>query len=269
MSLIASEIRKVRFARTYRSLLLAATALSILSCVASPYAVHTQQTARAGLAMPGLDNPQVVSGMYAKSVAGYILVVVIGVIMMAGEFRNGTAVATFLAAPRRTSVLAAKLAVAAAVGVTVMVVSMTLGVIACYLTLQRYAEAVAPAVGTFSHLAVIAVVSGAVLAVIGVALGTLIRNQTVAITVTIAWLYIVDALLVLLWPAGGKYLPSGLITGMMALDLQASETPAGGVAVGIDTTNLLSPTAATFWLVGYGVVFAGLAVATSLRRDVD
>jgi ABC-type transport system involved in multi-copper enzyme maturation permease subunit len=163
-------------------------------------------------------------------------------------------------------VLAAKLVVAALVGVVVMVTSMGLGVAACYLTLQQFPEAVAPVAGTFGHLAVIAVVSGAVLAVIGVALGTLIRNQTVAITVSIAWLYIVDTLVVLLWPSGGKYLPSGLIAGMMALNLQASEN---GTSVGIDTTNMLTPTAATLALLGYGVVFAGLAVATSLRRDVD
>lgn len=266
MSLVRSELRKVRYARSYRYLLLSSAALSILSCVASPYAVHTAALAASGVKMSGLDDPAMVSGMYAKSVAGYILVVVIGVLMMAGEFRNNTAVATFLAAPRRASVLGAKLLVAAGFGVVVMVVSMGLGVAACWVTLRQFPEAVSPAAGTFTHLVDIAVVSGAVLAVIGVALGTLIRNQTVAIVVTIVWLYVIDTLLILLWPTGGKYLPSGLITGMMSLDLQAQEQ---GTNLGIDTTQYLHPVPATLGLVGYGVVFAIVASVTTLRRDVD
>ena len=145
----------------------------------SPYAIHTRKIEQAGLAMAGLDDAQMVSGMYAKSVAGYIVVVAIGVIMMAGEYRNGTAVATFLAAPRRATVLAAKLAVAALVGVSVMTVSMLAGIAACWVALRAYPEAVPPVPGTFTNLGIIAVVSGAVLAVIGVAIGTLVRNQEI------------------------------------------------------------------------------------------
>ena len=266
MNLIKSEFRKVLYARTYRYLILSSTALAVLSCVASPYAVHSQELAKQGLQLSGLDDPQMVSGMYAKSVGGYIFVVIMGVLMMAGEFRNRTAVATFLGAPRRKSVFFAKLIVAAFTGMVTMIVAAVVGSLACWTILKQFDEAVAPAPGTFTHLATLAIVSGAVLAVVGLALGTLIRNLGFAMGIAVVWLYIVDTMLVLFWPSGGKFLPSGLIAGMMALNLQAQDSSVG---VGLDTTAYLSPTPAALLLLGYGVVFAAVAMVTTMRRDID
>jgi hypothetical protein len=73
---------------------------------------------------------------------------------------------------------------------------------------------------------------------------------------------VIDPILLLVWPDAGKFLPSGLITAMMALDIQSPE-------LGFDTTNYLPPLTATLVLLGYGVVFGAVAVATSLRRDID
>ena len=89
-----------------------------------------EEAVTGALSFNGLADPQMVSGMYAKAVGGYLIAVIIGVLAMAGEFRNGTAVATFLAAPRRLAVLAAKLVVAAGAGVVTMIVSTAAGVAA-------------------------------------------------------------------------------------------------------------------------------------------
>ena len=263
MNLVKSEFLKVLYARTYRWLVVGAVALAVLSSVASPYAVHALANETT---LSQLNDPQMVSGMYAKAVGGYLIVVVMGVLLMAGEFRHHTSVATFLAAPRRASVLIAKLVVSVGVGIATMIISTGLGVVACAATLQMFPEAVAPAPGTFSHLAVIAVVTGAVLAAIGVAVGTLIRNQATAVSLVFVWMYLVERLLVLFWPTGGKYLPTGLITGMMALHLEGSDKATG---LGLNTADYLSATPATFLLLGYGAVFAVLAIVTSLRRDID
>ena len=99
MSLLRSEARKVRYTRSYRYLALGAVALAVLSAAASPYVVHTATT-NGEMSFGGLDDAQMVSGMYAKAVGGYLIVVIMGVLAMAGEFRNSTAVATFLAAPQ-------------------------------------------------------------------------------------------------------------------------------------------------------------------------
>lgn len=265
MSLLTSELRKIRYARSYRYLLLGAVALAVLSAGASPYVMH-QMLETGEIRFNGLTDPNMVSGMYAKAVGGYIVVVVMGVMIMAGEFRNRTAVATFLTAPRRAAVLAAKLAVATIAGITTMLVSTALGVAACWLALQQYPEAVAPAAGTFTHLAGICVVSGAVLAVIGVAVGTLIRNQGLAIGLTLMWLFLIERLIVVFWSAGGKYLPTGLITGMMSLRLEGSDRTTGFM---LDTASYLDFWPAAAILLAYGAVFAVVAVTTTLRRDVD
>jgi hypothetical protein len=100
------------------------------------------------------------------------------------------------------------------------------------------------------------------LGIIGVALGTLVRNQMLAITGALLYLFVIDPILLALAPDTGKYLPVGLITAMLALDIEAPE-------FGIDTTAYLPPLTATVVLLGYGAVFAGLAIATSLRRDIE
>ena len=83
-----------------------------------------------------------------------------------------------------------------------------------------------------------------------------------AITGALVYLFVIDPLLLALWPDAGKYLPSGLITAMLSINVDAPE-------LGFDTTNFLPPLEATGFLLLYGVVFAGVAVATSLRRDID
>lgn len=265
MSLVTSELRKIRYARSYRYLLLGAVALAVLSAGASPYVMH-QMLETGEVKFNGLTDPQVVSSMYAKAVGGYIIVVIMGVMIMAGEFRNRTAVATFLTAPRRAAVLTAKLGVAALAGVATMLVSTGVGVAACWVALKQYPEAVAPAAGTFTHLTAIAVVSGAVLAIIGVAVGTLIRNQGLAIGLTMMWLFLIERLIVVFWSAGGKFLPTGLITGMMALRLEGGDRSTG---LRLDTAEYLDFWPATALLLAYGAAFAAIAVTTSLRRDVD
>jgi len=49
---------------------------------------------------------------------------------------------------------------------------------------------------------------------------------------------------------------------MLALDIEAPE-------FGIDTAAYLPPITAVVVLLGYGAVFATLAIATSLRRDIE
>ena len=58
--------------------------------------------------------------------SGAILLLVIGILMTAGEFRHGTATSTFLISPDRRRVIGAKLVAAALVGVVVALASVAL-----------------------------------------------------------------------------------------------------------------------------------------------
>lgn len=259
--LIKSEIRKLVYTRSFWFLILGAAALSALSSAASPYAMSRIATSKVMF-----GNANLIDSLYSKAVGGYLFVVILGVLVMAGEFRHGTAVATFLTAPKRASVLIAKIITASLAGVLTMVVSIAVGVLAAKIALSFYPEAVAPHWEVFLNLAAVAVVSGVVLSLFGVAIGTLIRNQMVAVVSVIIWMNIIERLITVFLPDWGKWLPTGALTGMMALDLHFTSNRIG---LNLNTTDYLDPWSATAVLVGYGVAFAAIAIATSLRRDID
>ena len=258
MNLLKSEWRKLIYVRANWGLLIAATLISMLSVVVTPFIIDSQGE----LFGFGLEDQQAVDSVYANGISGYIFVIILGIMLMAGEFRHGTAVATFLTAPKRGSVVLAKLAVAALGGVLLMVISSVFSFAAGFFALQSFPEAAAPSENLFINTLLASVIAGAVLAVIGVSLGTLVRNQMLAIIGALIYLFIVDPLLLALWPDAGKWLPSGLITAMLALDIQAPE-------LGFDTSDYLPALTATLVLLGYGMVFAVTAWATSLKRDIE
>ena len=257
-ALLKSEWRKLTYARAHWGLLIAGILLAGLSTAVTPVILDNPAT---GFGL-SLDQTQSVDAVYANAISAYFFAIIIGIMLMSGEFRHGTAVATFLTAPKRGTVLATKLVIAAIGGMLVMVISTAAGLAGGWVGLSFFPDAASPTNEVFINTMLAAVVSGAVLGIIGVALGTLVRNQMLAITGALLYLFVIDPILLALAPDTGKYLPQGLIVSMLALDIEAPE-------FGIDTTAYLPPLTATVVLLGYGAVFAGLAIATSLRRDID
>lgn len=260
LALFKSEWRKLIYVPANWGLLIAASFISVLSVVVTPFILTAGNTGE--LLGLGLDQKAAVDATYANGISGYIFAIILGIMLMAGEFRHGTAVATFLTAPRRGVVLTAKLVIAAIGGVLLMVISTGASLISGYFTLLSFEDVAEPSENLFLNTMIAATISGAVLGVIGVAIGTLIRNQMLAIVGALVYLFLIDPLLLALWPDAGKFLPSGLITAMLAIDISAPE-------LGFDTTNYLPGLTATLVLLGYGAVFAFVAIATSLRRDID
>lgn len=258
MNLLKSEWRKLVYVRAHWGLLIAAILIAALGTGVTPVILDSSGE----LFGFGLEQQQAVDSVYANAISGYIFAVILGIMLMAGEFRHGTAVATFLAAPRRAQVVTSKLLISAIAGALVMLISTVAALGAGWFALSFYPDAAAPSEGIFVNTIIAALVSGAVLGVIGIAIGTLIRNQMLAIVITLIYLYVIDPILLALWADAGKWLPSGLITAMLALDIDAPE-------LGFDTSLYLPALTATLVLLGFGVVFAGVAVATSLRRDVE
>lgn len=258
MNLVKSEWRKLTYARAHWGLMIAATFISTLSVVVTPFILDSQGE----LFGFGLDQTEAIDSVYANGISGYIFAIILGIMLMAGEFRHGTAVATFLTAPKRATVLGAKLAIAAVGGILIMWISTGLSFLAGYIVLLNFEDAASPSDSLFLNTLIAATIGGAVLGVIGVAIGTLVRNQMLGITGALVYLFVIDPILLALWPDTGKYLPTGLITAMLAIDVDAPE-------LGFDTSNYLPPLEATGFLLLYGVVFAAVAVATSLRRDID
>ncbi len=260
MKLLVSELRKVIYVRSNWGLLVGAIFISAVgTAVTVPILAPVEGGAVFGVS---LQETSGVDSVYANAVSGYIFAIILGILLMSGEFRHGTAVATFLTSPKRYRVVFAKLAVSALAAAALMIISAVAGFIAGWLALQTVDDAASPSENLFLNLILASALAGAVLGVIGLAIGTLIKNQLLAIVVTLVYLFIVDPLLLALFPDSAKFLPTGLITAMLNLDIDAPE-------LGINTNNYLPPFEAAGFLVAFGVVFAGVAMFTSLRRDID
>ena len=261
--LLKSEYRKIVYTKTVYGYTLGAIALALLSSYPAAYAVTKSADLLNG---SSLMDPQMVDGIYGKAISSYLFAMLLGIVFMGNEYQNGMAISTFLATPVRTHVLRAKMIIAAVAGVILMLISTGFGFIGAYLGLSNYHHA-APNPSTFINLTVASVVSCAVLAVMGVAIGALIRNVRIATTGSIIYLLVVERLIVLFWSAGGKFLPSGLIVGMMNVHIK------GGLhvkkALDINTSDYLGALPSTLLLLVYAAAFAGIAIYVSLRRDVN
>jgi ABC-type transport system involved in multi-copper enzyme maturation permease subunit len=260
VNLIKSEFLKVIYQRRTYGLLLVGVALAALAAGVSPWAMTQLTQGNLG----SLSQAAAIDSVYAKALGSYIFVVIIGVMMMASEFQHHTAIATYLVSPKRSNAYFAKLVVATIVGAIYMLITTGLGMVAGAIALGYYPDAVAPTDGKIIDLLAASLLIGAVLSVMGLAIGTLIRNQNAAVTTSLVWFFLVDRLLGVLFTDIGKYLPTGLVTAMMNLQVKVKT---GGIT--IDSSQYLDPWPATGLLLAYGVVFGAVAMATSMRRDID
>jgi ABC-type transport system involved in multi-copper enzyme maturation permease subunit len=232
--------------------------VAVLSTVVTPIVIEQDESGVFG----SLSDQAMVDGVYANAISSYIFAIILGILIMSGEFRHGTAVATFLASPKRARVLVAKLVVAAVAGAVFQIISAGLAVGTGFYTLTFFENVASPSDSVFINLAVASVLSGAVLGLVGVAIGSLIRNQLIAIVSTLVWLFVLEPIVLLLLVDAGKWLPTGAITGMLALEFESE-------AIGVSTADYLSPGVSVLVLLGYGAVFAVVALVTSMRRDID
>lgn len=183
---------------------------------------------------------------------GSILAIVLGVLISAGEFRHGTITDTYLTTPRRGRVLTAKLAAGFAVGAAAGLASAatTLAVSASWLSATDNALPLGEGYVWLTLLG--GLLWCTAYAVIGVAVGTLTRNPVLGIVGALAWLYVIEGIVVSAFEDVGRWLPSGAAS-----------------AVGKAVKDGLLPQWGGVVMLGvYAAVIAGVAGLTTLRRDV-
>jgi hypothetical protein len=171
---------------------------------------------------------------------------------MAGEFRHNTATSTFLISPNRGRVVVAKIAASALVGAGLALIAsaLTLAVALPWLATKHiHVDIFSRNVGLVLLGAVAAMT---VYGAIGVAVGSLIRNQMAAVVIALAWVLVVESLLVgfaheiLRWTPGG----------------------ATAALTGATTDGLLPMWGGAVLLVAYGLAFATAGTRFTMRRDV-
>ena len=177
---------------------------------------------------------------------------VLGIMAVAGEYRDGTIIDTFLSTPRRSRVLAAKLVAYTGLGLVYGILSATTALIVAALWFASKGVAFDPAAAPVWQTLVGVALWMPLYAAIGVALGALVRNLGTAIAISLAWIALVEGIAMNLLGGLGRWLP-------MASGMALDNVPQG---------NLLPQVTGGLVLAAYAVLFAVLANLATTRSDV-
>jgi ABC-2 type transport system permease protein len=254
--LLRSEVRKLTTGRT----IVVLTVFGLLLAGAS---------AAFGLFATELVGPftgserQVAEAVGAGPSGSSVVALIVGILSVTTEFRHATIGRTLQLAPSRSRVLVAKLA--AAVAYSVVLVTLTLVVVAALIAVAAAGSDVGPQWGPEATRALWqAPIGFALTAMLGVALGALLRSQVIAVAVTLVWLFVVESLVVFLAPSVGRYLPFQALEALFADGSQSIviDGGGGGMNFGIE---VLDPGVALVVFLSY-VVAACVAAGVHLTR---
>jgi ABC-type transport system involved in multi-copper enzyme maturation permease subunit len=259
-ALVRSELKKISSTRLWWGLLLGAMLWTGLNAGITAGFAGIEPGAGQP-ATPGLDTPEAIRSVYAAAAFGgaYVFALILGITGMTQEYRYQTITPTFLVCPRRSRVVGAKIVAHLAVGVlygaAALVAAVAVG--ALVIGLRGY-DLGFGAERLWSSM-VLAVVAVALWTLIGIGIGTFIRNQVVAILVGILVTFLLEPLITvalnaLELEAVGKFLPSNASSALMA--------PSNSFV------DYLDWWAGGLVLLGYAAVLAGLGMLANIRRDV-
>lgn len=271
MTALRVELRKVATTRMWWILLLGLVGyMAFLAGILAVAFTRPEILAGAGGSDAGaqgfpMDPTSVATSIYTLPAStGYVFPLVIGALMMTGEFRYQTITATFLAQPRRGVVLTAKMAASLLVGLV--------GGVAATLATALVGAAVLAATGeatllddpTIRRSLVLTCLAMGIWAMVGTGFGAVLTNQVASILVVLAFTQFVEPILRLF--LGGNATTAGI---SRFLPSAAGEALAGGGLFG----GFTQADPLTWWqgglvLLAYALVFASIGAATTLRRDV-
>ncbi|MHB1391032.1 MAG: hypothetical protein ACYCXF_07375 [Thermoleophilia bacterium] len=201
-SLFSAEFLKLRTTRTASALLGAIVVITALSVAAT--------VARAIPGNVSLESDEGIRAVLHVAGSGALFVLMLGIIVTAGEYRQRTAVDTFLTTPRRSRVLAAKLAASISAGVVFGSVATVAAVATAALAYHFKGLNLPLGTGLAWKILLGSVTYAALFGGLGASIGSLIRNQIVAIIGSIAVLIIAEPMIFVISPAVGRWLPAAM-----------------------------------------------------------
>jgi len=259
--LVRSELRKIVSTRLWWGLLLGAVVYTAVQAgVTAGFAGVTLSTAQPATA--GLDTAAGIRGVYAESLftGSYILAMILGITGMTGEYRYQTITSTFLVSPRRSRVVGAKLAAHLLVGLGYGIVALVTALVVGGLVIGVRGHGLGYGVDRLWPSIVLAVVAVGLWTVLGIGIGTLIRNQVAAILIGVFVIFLLQPLLTLGLSAANldsvaKWLPTNASSALMA--------------PGVTIVDYLTWWGGGLVLLGYALVLAALGIVLSVRRDIS
>ena len=241
--LLAAEYLKLRTTKTTWALLVATIVTTALAVVGAIIVASNSKL--------NLESLRGIRTVLHVTASGGIFVLVLGVIISAGEYRQRTATDTFLTTPKRWKVITSKLMVATSAGVVFGALSAgTAMAVANHL---YSAKGYTFPLGSAQAWTILggSVLAAALFGALGAATGSLVRNQISAIVGWMAFLFVIENIILGFSATLERWLPAALSRSLVR-DPNADLLPQGTAAI---------------VLVIYGVVIMLTAVLTERRRD--
>jgi ABC-type transport system involved in multi-copper enzyme maturation permease subunit len=201
---------------------------------------------------PAFGSTDHVNHALSVSALTSMVMLTIGVLIIAGEYRHRTIMQTYLSEPRRGRVLVAK--AVTALGLGVILGAGTFGIAYAEAVVIYGARGVDSLPVDVAQLWVGATVATALYGLVGVALGALTRNTVAAIIGAITWVMVIEVgILANVLPDVAQWLPAGAAVAL--------------TSVGSAAHGMLSPMSAAFVLTGWALLISGIAARFSLSRE--
>lgn len=250
-ALIAAELRKLLTVRTTWVLSLVGL---ILVGLGSAVLLFVEE-----LSGPFRGTDPEVAALVHQVGGGSAVVLIVAILLATAEFRHGTIGRTLQITPSRSRVLAAKLSAGALYALGFFLAGLALVTAMGWLgagmrdtTLALGAETITALWQSPAGLALVAL--------LGVAIGALLRGQVLAITITLVWLFVAENLVVGLAPKVGRWMPFQALNAVFLTEEVMEGVPEGALL-------RLDPPVALVVFLGY--VFAAVVGAGVLLRTRD
>jgi ABC-2 type transport system permease protein len=246
--LLRSELLKQRTTRTNLTLLLYMFGLIALVVLLHVFSLPTDE-------LGSLANQLQLLG-WGTSI-GALFAALLGALSITAEIRHGLIRPTFLAAPRRSRVIAAKVGASALAGVLVglLAEAVTAAIVSAGLAARGIEIAVTA--GDLAQLLAGGAAAAALFAAIGVGVGALVRNQVGAVAGLCVWLLLVETIVIGDVPSVGQFSP-GASAGALAGALQNVGPP-----------DLLAPALGALLLAAYAAAAGAAGSIATERRDIN
>lgn len=239
---LKAELLKIRSTRTTVGLVLGMIGLILLFSMLSGLLTKA----------PNLVSAEDQRGLLSVGSIAGVFAALAGIMLVTSEYRYGTIRPTFLFTPKRSHVLAAKLAAGLLAGFVFGIVGEGLAFGIGYAALAGRGIHLSLGGGQITLLLLGTIAATALWGAIGVGIGAIVRSQVGAIIGLLAWGFVAENLLFAFVPSVGRFGP----------------VHAQDAFIGLTTNHLLQASVGGPTLLAWTAVLAAVGIALVSRRDV-
>ncbi len=259
-ALVRSELRKITSTRLWWGLLIGAVVYTLIQAGANA-ALAGVEPGAGQPASATLDTAEAIRTVYASSAfqGSYIFAMILGITGMTGEYRYQTITPTFLATPRRSRVVVGKMLAHLVTGIGYGLVAVLSALVVGGAVIAARGFGLGYGADRLWSSVGLVVLAVGLWTLLGIGIGTLIRNQVAAVLVAVFVTFLLEPLATFILASNDldavvKWLPT---------NASAALTSPGGSFV-----DYLPWWAGGLVLLGYAALLAGIGVLLSARRDI-